>query len=386
MQQVTQQALPHVQGSSISWNSVQQASTLLIHSPTSAEQRKSSVSAQHVQHQGEDPAHHDTVAASPRKRPRTNWDWECPACGNKFSIGGRLLHHMNKCCPDLLLSHQQQEAQLTQQRQQQQEMSVDSSAKPHSRLISNGAGGADVSASCTVTPAAAATSSSDDDAVRELLLKATEQEQALRMRVLQLQFVADPGQGVPPVQVASSSTAAAEEDEEDCLESDHSADEGLVQQVTSISGVSDSLALENAQDQRQQQQQLVEQSNSSTRRRSAGHRQAGAPTRQPLRQPQQIADLLQLPLKRYDSIVQHCRILLSSMLPDTTSCLVGCVTVQNRLIQLLQPCCVITIHCVACRAPVNHQGFHPLVQTIRHVQSYTLRHGIHLLACAQVLT
>eukprot|EP00878_Enallax_costatus_P009451 GHUV01009876.1.p1 GENE.GHUV01009876.1~~GHUV01009876.1.p1 ORF type:complete len:458 (+),score=141.47 GHUV01009876.1:373-1746(+) len=231
-----------------------------------------------------------SAGVSPAKRRRTQWDWECPACSNKFNAGVRLLQHMNKCCPDLVIRQQQQ--QLAQQQQ------------PTHTLQEQTASGL-ITLAGHPPPAVAAVDDVGDTAVRQLLAVAAEREQALRMRVLQLQFVADPGGGVPPVAAASPSTvAAANTSMEGQLQTADNPDEGAADESEDLdstlltrvqphasfrlngtaTGVS--VSLQHQSDEKGAVQQK------SNRWKSE---------RQPLRSPQQIADILRLPMPRYES-------------------------------------------------------------------------------------
>lgn len=224
-----------------------------------------------------------TSSGSPGKLRRTQWDWECPACSNKFNAGVRLLQHLNKCCPDLMAQQQQQYSiDWLQEGQRQQPGS--STSTPASQL----------------SQPAAAFGGVTSTAVRQLLAAAAELEQALRMRVLQLQYVADPGGGVSPVTATAAATTAAaagmskdaqdhtqdrsEADMDDDVE-DFASDAGPVQSDVQCSG---------------QAAGHISHSQHHNNGGGAGqhNRNRRKAPRQPLRTPQQIADVLELPMPR----------------------------------------------------------------------------------------
>lgn len=162
----------------------------------------------------------DGTGGSPTKKRRVDWQWQCPACGNKQASGSKLLLHMHKCCGDLLpstcdLTHvhswaaqdshskrqtasrqlhpqestpntpQQQDGQHQGQQQQvQQPRRLDSSIQQQN--ISTGE-------------------------LQQLLAAASDSEHILRMRALRLRFISDGEQ-----QAAHHSGNSEEEAEDPC--------------------------------------------------------------------------------------------------------------------------------------------------------------------------
>lgn len=223
-----------------------------------------------------------TSSGSSGKLRRTQWDWECPACSNKFNAGVRLLQHLNKCCPDLLAQQQQQHSiDWLQEGQRQQPGS--STSTPASQLLQP----------------ATALGGVTDAAVRQLLAAAAELEQALRMCVLQLQYVADPGGGVPPVTATAAATTAAA--------AGMSKDAQGHTQVQSAADIDDDFEdfasyAGPVQLDAQCSGQAAGHISHSQHHNGGGagqhNRNRRKVERQPFRTPQQIADILELPMPR----------------------------------------------------------------------------------------
>lgn len=201
-----------------------------------------------------------------RSKRTDSYAWCCPACGNKFAAAARLIDHMAGCCADLLPSKQQQ----------QQQHSAPAAAAD--------AAGADLAAGSGV--------SCSDEGMQQQLAAAAEREQALRMRVLRLMHVADPGGGVAPVLRGNAAGGEAVDADADD-ESDCSDDEDAVAATaeTAVGSGGGSAACSEAA--------APGAAGSGGKTYKRRRRQA----RPPLRGLQQLMDILQLPRNRWG---QHC--------------------------------------------------------------------------------
>lgn len=196
-----------------------------------------------------------------KRRKRTAaYPWTCPACGNKFPLGVKLVDHMAGCCADLLAAYRQQP--------QQQQCDIQNRAAAAAAAQAGGHAAAGL-------PWA-------DAELQQLVAAAADQEQALRMRVLRLLHVADPGAGVAPVQ-PSEVAAATTGDDDDGL--DDSSSDG-----TAAAAPGDNSCGSAAE--------AAGGAAAGDRAHSQNNKHCRQP-RAPLRTPQQLMDILQLPRNRY---------------------------------------------------------------------------------------